>query len=131
MGRIARAALTYFAAVYAAGFLLGTLRELLVRPHVGTMGAIALETPLMLAISFLVARWVVRRFALAAGGTRLRMGSAAFGLLLVAEWAGSFVLRGMTPLAWLAHFTEPAGALSLAVFLAFAAMPLLAGQRGK
>ncbi len=126
--RIARAALTYFAAVYAAGFMLGTLRELVVRPHLGTLGAIALETPLMLAVSFLVARWLVRRFALVTDGMRLRTGLAAFAVLLVAECAGSIALRGMTPLAWLAHFAEPAGLLTLAVFLAFAAMPWAVGS---
>ncbi len=125
MGRIARAALAYFAAVFAVGVALGTLRELLLRARLGTTGAIALEAPAMLLAAYLAARWAVRRFALSPGGARLRAGLLALALLLLIEAAGALALRGMTPLAWLSHFTEPAGTLSLALFLAFAAIPRL------
>lgn len=125
MDRILRAALAYFLAVFAVGFVLGAVREGLVRPRFGTLGAIATEAPAMLLACWWAARWVVGRFGVTAMGARWRMGALAFGLLMVAELGGSLVLRGMAPGEWLAHFATAPGALSLALFLAFAVMPVL------
>lgn len=125
MDRVVRAALTYFGAVFVVGFVLGVIREGIVLPRFGTFGAIAIEAPVMLLACWWAARWVVRRFGLATLGARWRMGAAAFGLLMAAELAGSLVLRGMAPGEWLAHFATAPGALSLALFLAFAAMPVV------
>ena len=125
MGRIARAALAYFAVVFAVGAVLGAVRETLVLPRYGPLGAVAVEAPAMLLACWIAARWVVRRFTVIGVGNRLRLGLVAFALLMVAELAGSIGLRGMAPGQWLAHFTEPAGFLSLALFVAFAAMPLI------
>jgi hypothetical protein len=125
MGRVGRAALAYFAIVFAAGAVLGTVRELLVLPRFGPLGAVALEAPGMLLAVWLAARWAVRRFAVVRTGDRLRMGGLAFAVLMLAEFAGSLALRGMSPGQWLAHFAEPAGFLSLSLFVAFAAMPVV------
>jgi hypothetical protein len=125
MDRIVRAALAYFLAVFAVGFVLGVVREGIVRPRFGTLGALAMEAPAMLLACWWVARWLVGRFDVAARGARWRMGALAFGLLMVAELGGSLVLRGMAPGEWLAHFGTAPGALSLALFLAFAVMPAL------
>lgn len=125
MDRIVRAALAYFLAVFAVGFVLGVVREGIVRPRFGTLGAIAMEAPAMLLACWWAARWLVGQFGVAARGARWRMGTLAFGLLMVAELGGSLVLRGMAPGAWLAHFATAPGALSLALFLAFAVMPVL------
>jgi hypothetical protein len=125
MERVVPAALAYFVAVFAVGFVLGVVREGIVRPRFGTLGAIAMEAPAMLLACWWAARWLVGRFGVAARGARWRMGALAFGLLMVAELGGSLVLRGMAPGAWLAHFATAPGALSLALFLAFAVMPVL------
>lgn len=125
MGRVGLAALAYFAAIFAVGFTLGVLRETVVRPWLGTLGAIVVEAPVMLLACWVAARWAVRRFAVVVLGDRLRMGLLAFALLMVAELAGSVGLRGMSPGQWLAHFATPPGFLSLSLFMAFAAMPLL------
>ena len=123
--RIVRAALAYFGVVFAVGFVLGVVREGFVRPWFGTLGAIGIEAPAMLLACWWAARWVVGRFGLAARGARWRMGAVAFGLLMAAELGGSLVLRGMTAGEWLAHFGTAPGVLSLALFLAFAAMPVV------
>ncbi len=124
MGRVGRAALAYFAAVFAVGFVLGVGRELVVRPHLGTLASIMVEAPAMLLASWAAARWVVRRFAVP-GEARLRLGMLAFGLLMAAELVGSMGLRGMGPGEWVGHFATPAGFLSLGLFVMFAAMPRL------
>jgi FlaA1/EpsC-like NDP-sugar epimerase len=105
--------------------VLGTVRETLVLPRFGPLGAVALEAPGMLLAIWLTARWAVRRFAVARMGDRLRMGGLAFAVMMLAEFAGSLALRGMSAGQWLAHFAEPAGFLSLSLFVAFAAMPVV------
>lgn len=53
----------YFALVFGAGFVLGTIYTLHVVPHLGTRTAELVETPFMLGVTIVAARWVVRRFA--------------------------------------------------------------------
>jgi hypothetical protein len=61
--RILKAAVTYFALVFGAGFALGTIRMLWIVPRLGTRMAKVMEPPFMLAVRIVVARWVVRRLA--------------------------------------------------------------------
>jgi hypothetical protein len=45
--RIAAAAFLYFLAVYAAGFLFGTVRVLLLEPRMGPFAAVLCEAPFL------------------------------------------------------------------------------------
>ena len=67
--RILKAAGLYFALVFAAGFVLGTIRVLLSVPRVGTRTAELIETPILILISLLAARWIIRRFAVPPSAT--------------------------------------------------------------
>jgi hypothetical protein len=58
---ILKAGVLYFALVFGAGFVLGTIRTLWIVPRLGTRMAELMETPIMLMITILVARWTVRR----------------------------------------------------------------------
>lgn len=51
----------YFAVVFGAGFILGPLRILGLVPRVGERLAELIETPIMLVVVILAARWVSRR----------------------------------------------------------------------
>jgi len=124
------AGLAYFAIVFAVGIAMGTVRELAIRPHAGELASVAIEAPVILLASYLVARWLVRRFAIATIFARLLMGEVAFALLIVAALAGWVWLRGQSPADWVTHLGTPAGLLSLVLFAAFAAMPVLAGRAG-
>jgi len=53
----------YFALVFGAGFALGAIRIFAVAPRVGVRTAELLEAPVMLVVSAVAARWIVRRFA--------------------------------------------------------------------
>jgi membrane protein implicated in regulation of membrane protease activity len=52
----------YFAIVFGAGFVFGTVRVVWLVPTVGVRLAELTELPLMLAVVFFAARWVNRRF---------------------------------------------------------------------
>ena len=55
-------ALVYVLPVFAVAFLLGALRVTLVAPRIGPLAAVALELPLVLALSWVVAGRVLRRW---------------------------------------------------------------------
>lgn len=124
-----RAGLAYFALVFAAGFLLGTLRVLLVAPMAGELVAVLVELPFMLAISWLVCRWLIQRFAVPPEtGPRFAMGSIAFVLLVAAEACLALTLFGQSFAAFLTGFDHLPGQVGLAGQIAFALMPLIEGM---
>jgi len=127
-----RAGLAYFGLVFAAGFLLGALRVLWLAPRVGERAAELAETPLMLAVSLLAARWVVRRFQVpATAAARLRVGVLALALLLSCELTVVLALRGLSFGEYLATRDPLSGAVYLASLLVFAAMPWLLARPGR
>ncbi len=92
-----KAGLFYFALVFGAGFMLGTIRTLWVVSRLGTRTAELLEAPLMILISFLAARWIVRRLALPYSvSNRLGMGCVALILMLAAEFGFVLWVRGLS-----------------------------------
>lgn len=125
----ARAGAIYFALAFSAGAILGPIRELVLVPRLGAFGAVSVEAPLMLAVVWAAAHAVVARLGRAALHDRLAVGAMGLALLLAAELLGSMWLRRMSPGDWLGHFARPEGALSLALFLIFAAMPLAVRRR--
>jgi vacuolar-type H+-ATPase subunit I/STV1 len=129
-GSVIAAGLAYFAIVFAAGFVLGTIRTLVLVPRIGAVAAVLVELPLMLAIAVVVCRWLVSRLAVSPSfGPRLVMGVVAFVLLMAAELALSILLFAGTVDGFIAALGTPAGALGLAGQVAFAAMPMAVGRR--
>lgn len=121
--KILRAAIAYWAVVFALGFVLGTVRVLWLAPLVGLMPATALELPVMLGASWLASGWLVRRFAITTGGAALATGLAAFGLLMAAECILATTMIGQSPAEWLAGLRQPHALLGLAGQIVFALMP--------
>lgn len=120
----------YFTLVFAAGWVLGPVRVLWLEPRIGEAAAVAAEAPLMLAATVLAARFVTgRRTAPAGAPGRAALGLVGFALLMAAEVVMSLSLRSLTFGQWFARFATVPGAISLALFLLFAAMPVLAGRR--
>lgn len=128
--RAALPGLLYFVAVYAAGFVLGTLRSIVLEPNIGTLAATLIEAPLIMAASYFAARYFVRRYL---NGTdaapRLQMGAVALGLLLIAEALMAGPVRGWSFGQWLDHFSTAEGLVSLVLFLIFASIPALLPRR--
>ncbi len=108
---------------FGFGFAFGVVRTILVAPAVGAFAAVAIETPLMLMACAPLARWCLRRWAIAAPVTALLMGLAAFAALMVCEVLLGLAL-GQSPQAMLVAMAWPAGLLGLAGQVAFALLPL-------
>ncbi len=125
-----KAGLLYFAAVFAAGFVLGTIRVLWIVPHTGSRIAELMETPIMLVVTILAAQWVVRRSALPpAEVTRLGVGLVALGLMLAAEFTLVLWLRGLTIGDYLASRDPISGTVYYLMLGVYAVMPLLVARR--
>jgi len=127
-----RAGTFYFLILFAFGFVLGTLRTLVLVPALGPLAAVALELPVMLGLSWVVAgRLTRRRPALAGARARLVMGAIALAFLQVAEFALAVVGFGLAPAAYLSGLVSAHGALGLAGQLAFGLLPWLRFATGR
>ena len=118
----------YFAAVFALGFLLGTLRILVAAPRLGETGAVLLELPVMLAASWLACGALMARFDVGARGTRAAMSVVALILLLIAEPLGALLLFGRTPGELLESYRSGVAILGLVSQIAFVLFPLFRPQ---
>ena len=127
--RILKASATYFALIFALGFVLGTIRVLWLAPQVGETIAGFVEMPFMLAASWFVARWLVNKFGITRSGEALTMGALAFALLMAAEVVLSVTLFEMSPREWLGALTHPPGLYGLLGQIVFGLMPWLVTPR--
>jgi hypothetical protein len=118
-----KATIAYFVVVFAAGFLLGTIRVLAVAPLLGEMAAVALELPLMLLVAWVVAGLIYRAWPVGRAARRLASGVAAFAMLIAAEMALARTLAGQDLGGFLAATASGPGLLGLAGQGAFALIP--------
>ena len=128
--RIVKAGVLYFALVFGAGFVLGTIRTLWIVPRLGTRMSELMETPIMLVISIVAARWTVLRLAVpSVPSARLVMGGIALVLMLVAEFGFVLWLRGMSIRDYLATRDPVSGTVYYVMLGVFAIVPLLVARR--
>ena len=132
-GAVGRAALAYSGLVFAAGFVLGTIRTLFISPLLGELHAVLLEAPIMLFVSWVACGSSIRRFDVHGRGAGLAMGAVAFALLMTAELALSVLAFGRSPAEYLRALGAPAGAAGLASQVVFGLFPLIrsAGRKPK
>jgi predicted membrane-bound spermidine synthase len=89
-----------------------------------------METPIMLVVTIVAARWIVHRLAVPSlASSRLGMGVIALGLMLVAEFGLVLWLRGLSIREYLATRDPVSGAVYYAVLGVFAVMPFLVATR--
>jgi hypothetical protein len=121
-----RAALGYFAIVFAAGFLLGTFRTLLVIPRTGELLGTILELPIMLVIAWYSCRSIMRRFRqIDTVQAALVVGGAALLLLLMAEALLSVALFGLSLSQHLALYRKLPVQIGLLGQICFSLFPLI------
>jgi len=129
LAKVIGAASAYFGVVFAVGFLLGTVRTLWLVPVVGERNAELMETPIMLAVIYFSARWLVRRFHLSRDSLtdRIAVGAVALSLLVLVEVTVVLALRGLTLRAYLSSRDPLSGLVYVASLLVFAALPPILG----
>ncbi len=112
-----KAGVLYFAVIFGAGFVLGPIRILWVVPRLGARMAELLEAPVMLVITIVAARQIVRRLGI------------ALGPMLIAEFTFVLWLRGLSIREYLAGRDPVAATVYYVVLGLFAVMPLLVVRR--
>jgi len=128
--QILKAGILYFALVFGAGFVLGTIRTLWVVPRVGTRTGELMETPAMLVVIIVASRWVVSHFLLPyVPSARLGMGGIGLGLLLLAEFGVVLWVRGLSIRQYFASRDRVSEAVYYVMLVLFAVMPLLMVRR--
>ena len=118
----------YVVAVFAAGFVLGVLRTLVLVPLLGELAAVLVELPLILTIAWLVCTRILRRWPLSPPSA-LGMGGIAFLLLMAAEAGLSTLLAGRSLAEHLALYSQLPHQLGLAGQLVFALFPWVQARR--
>jgi hypothetical protein len=110
--------------VFAIGFAVGSVRVLWVAPRIGSLAAVILEAPLMLAACWVTCRWGSRRFRVGdESRTRTLMGAVAFLTLMLVECAMAVLAFGESPASYLGKFATAPGAVGLGAQLCLAAIP--------
>jgi len=127
--RTLKAGALYFALVFGAGFVLGSIRVAFLVPRLGARLAELLEMPLMLMVVFMAARYVIRRYTLTDRLSRLLMGMIALALLVSAELLLAFLMTGASPLAYVDSRDPVSGTAFLAMLVLFAVLPALLPSR--
>ena len=108
-----KAGVFYFLLVFGVGLILGPIRILWVAPRLGASVAELLEAPIMLVVSVVSARWIIRWLALPpAPRIRLGMGSIALGLMMLAEFTLVLWLREVFPSGSIVRSEIPLRSLS-------------------
>ena len=124
-GRSLLPALAYFGLVFAAGFVLGTLRVLVFEPRIGEHYAELGELPVMTLISLVAARYVVTRFRIRDRVSAGLTGGVALLILLTIEFTVVLGLRGLSLSDYIVTRQSVVGAAYAVSLLLFALFPLI------
>ncbi len=129
MKRALIAATVYFLALFALGFVLGTVRVLIVAPRIGVLRATVVEVPSMLTAAYFCCRRVIARWQVPTPWTaRLVMALWFLALLTLSETVLGTALFGQTLARQWTALTAPAGLLGLTAQAIAASMPIFIGE---
>jgi len=121
-----KAGVAYAAAVFAIGFLLGTARVLLLAPRFGATLAVSVEVPVILAASWYVSTFCMKRLADSSEVfTGILVGAVAFVALMILEVVSSVGLFHRSIGEYLVQLQSIPGAIGLAAQVCFGTFPLL------
>jgi hypothetical protein len=124
MSKAVRLGVIYFAIVFTVAFALGVLRVLFISPAIGSFAAVLLEVPLVLGVSWVVAKRLLGHYRLDATEC-VFMGGFAFGLLMAAECILAVAVFDQSAKEWAMALVTPVGLIGLSGQFAFGLMPLL------
>lgn len=120
----------YFAVVFAAGFILGTIRTFWLVPRLGVRFAELVEAPIMFVVVVLSAHVIVQRHAeLRRWEEWLGVGLLALALMLLVEFTAVLWLRGLSFEQYLATRDPVSSTVYFAMLGLFAVLPALVSRR--
>ena len=126
MPQTLRAGLMYFAIVLGTGFVLGMVRVPILVPRFGERWAELAEMPIMAAVIFFSAGYMLRRFPdIRHPGRSLGAGFLALALMVGAELGLATVLQDQSLAQFIASRDKVSGSVYVALLLVFAVMPRL------
>ena len=126
MSKTIRAALVYFAIVLGTGFALGVFRVPILVPRIGERWAELAEMPIMAAVIFFAAGYILRRFPeIALPVESLIAGFLALAFSVTAELGLAVVLQDKTLAEFISSRDKVSGSVYIALLLVFAVMPRL------
>ncbi|NNE68427.1 MAG: hypothetical protein HKN33_17810 [Pyrinomonadaceae bacterium] len=125
------AGFVYFLLVFAAGFVLGVIRILVLVPRLGAGTAELIELPFMVLISFLAAHLICHRFLIKTASEALTMGTLALILLIGFELTVVLGLRGLSFSDYIKSREPIAFAAYVVSLFLFALMPLFVCSRNE
>lgn len=127
---ILKSAGLYLVLVFGAGFVLGTIRVLLLVPRFGERLAELMEVPLMMVVIVFAAKWVLQRFAVPpAVAIRLAVGLVALTLIVLLEFTLVLRVRGLTLAEYFRGRDPVSGTVYYLMLVVFALMPVLVARR--
>jgi hypothetical protein len=127
--RALAAASTYFLALFALGFVLGTIRVVFVVPRFGELAATIAEVPVMLAAAYFICRSAIRRWQVPpAIAIRLAMVPWFLALLFAFEALLGATLFGRSVAEQWAALGSPAGLVGISAQIIAALLPLFVGR---
>jgi hypothetical protein len=119
--------LRYYAIIFGLAFVMGVTRTLVVAPRLGAVTAVLLEVPIIVAVSWTVARRLLRPHSFTLP-QRAAMGATAFMLTMVSEVVLAEILRGQSIVGWATAVLTPLGLIGLAGQIAFAILPIVVAR---
>jgi hypothetical protein len=126
VSKIIRAALVYFAIVLGTGFVLGMFRVPILVPRIGERWAELSEMPIMAAVIFFAAGYILRRFPeIALPGRSLAAGLLALAFSVAAELGLAVLLQDQTLAEFIGSRDKVSGSVYIVLLLVFGVMPRL------
>ncbi len=118
------AGFAYTVGVFVFAFAVGAIRVTLVAPRLGTLLAVILEAPIVLAVSWRVSLWCTRHFKVSRDArARILMGATAFAVLMLLELGFAVLVFDETVSHFLGKYTSTTGVIGLAMQGCFATLP--------
>jgi len=120
--RATTAGALYAIVVFSIGFILGTIRVLLLAPRLGETTAVIIEAPIMLAASWFICRWCVDRLDVRRTvPVRSLMSLVGFAVLMSAgrTWCRARSITGPNSLQDTGSMPDAIGLAAQIVFVTF------------
>ncbi len=121
-----KAGFLYFLGIFALGFILGTIRTILLVPRIGPLAGVLLEIPVMLTVSWFFCRRLIVKYSVKTESEYLFIfGGSAFLWLMAAEALMSVLLFGQTWNGYITGILNLPGALGLSAQIVFGIIPVI------